>query len=77
MPDWADLPQAPDQPLGPNGVKPVLPTGRKIALPLHEFHEFVDGRIAVTRHMEGWMELFAQLGAFPPSRTEPSEAIDD
>jgi hypothetical protein len=49
----------------------------KIALLLQEFHEFVDGRIAVTRHMEGWMELFAQLGAFPPSRTEPSEAIDD
>jgi predicted ester cyclase len=49
----------------------IQPTGGRITLPLHEFHELVDGRIAVTRHMEGWMELFAQLGTFPPNRTEP------
>ncbi|MCU1250036.1 MAG: putative ester cyclase [Edaphobacter sp.] len=49
----------------------IQPTGQRIVLSIHEFHEFVDGRIAVTRHMEGWMDLFAQLGSFPSNRPEP------
>ena len=45
----------------------IAATGRQIVLPIHEFHEFRDGRIAVTRHMEDWYGLFRALGVFPPA----------
>jgi predicted ester cyclase len=46
----------------------IPPTERRVSLVLHEFHQLVDGRIAVTRHMEDWLGLFVQIGAFPENR---------
>ena len=41
-------------------------TGNAIDFRLYEFHEFEEGRIRRTWHMEDWMTLFGQLGTFPP-----------
>ncbi|WP_230492484.1 ester cyclase [Martelella alba] len=43
----------------------IPPTGRTFTVALHEFHEFRDGRVAKTWHMEDWFSLFNQIGAFP------------
>jgi steroid delta-isomerase-like uncharacterized protein len=40
-------------------------SGKYMTLSLHEFHTFREGRISVTRHMEGWVGLFRQIGALP------------
>jgi steroid delta-isomerase-like uncharacterized protein len=42
-------------------------SGKYMTLSLHEFHNFRDGRISVTRHMEDWMGVFRQIGALPPA----------
>jgi predicted ester cyclase len=42
-------------------------SGKYMTLSLHEFHNFREGRISVTRHMEDWMGVFRQIGALPPA----------
>jgi len=46
----------------------IPPTERRVSLVLHEFHQLVDGRIAVTRHTEDWLGYFFSIGAFPENR---------
>jgi predicted ester cyclase len=48
----------------------IPPSERRVSLVLDEFHQLVDGRIAVTRHTEDWLGLFLQIGAFPENRDE-------
>ena len=51
----------------------VEPTGKTVNLPLHEFHHFRDGRITHTWHLEDWLGMFHQVGAWPaaPSMAAP------
>jgi predicted ester cyclase len=46
----------------------IEPTGKKVVLRLFEFHAITNGLITTTWHMEDWLGLFQQLGAFPPQR---------
>jgi len=108
-PEWNDIPLAPGQGPGPDGIKPIIeglvgalpdvhitihdmvqvpgrigvraeisgthqgplfgiaPSGKKVSIRLHEFHELDGERITTTWHMEDWFGLFLQLGSFPPS----------
>jgi len=111
-PDWEDLPAAPGQPPGPDGIKPMIKgigaslsnfkivvnevidgrgkdgngkigvrgemrgthtgemfgipaTGRDVVIPIHEFHEVTNGKLAKTWHLEDWMGFFQQVGQAP------------
>lgn len=48
----------------------IAGTGKRLCIPIHEFHELRDGRIARTWHLEDWFGAFLQMGRFPP----PAEA---
>ncbi|WP_277980566.1 ester cyclase [Sphingomonas phyllosphaerae] len=43
----------------------VAATGKPYAIRLHEFHAFVDARIAYTWHMEDWFGFLNQIGVWP------------
>jgi predicted ester cyclase len=43
----------------------IAPTGRRIRVRMHEFHEIVDGRIVRTHHMEDWLSWFLQVESWP------------
>jgi len=51
----------------------IPPTERRISLVLHEFHQLVDGRIAVTRHTEDWLGYFFRLELFPKTVTKTEQ----
>ncbi|MBO2011504.1 ester cyclase [Hymenobacter negativus] len=40
-------------------------TGRKVAIPLHEFHYLKAGKITHTWHLEDWFGLLTQSAAWP------------
>jgi predicted ester cyclase len=40
-------------------------TGKKVAIPLHEFHYLKAGKITHTWHLEDWFGLLLQSGAWP------------
>jgi len=110
--DWEDLPAAPGQPPGPDGIKPMIKgiaaslsnfeivvhdvidgrgqdgngkigvrgemrgthtgemfgipaTGRDVRIPIHEFHDVINGKLARTWHLEDWMGFFQQVGQAP------------
>jgi steroid delta-isomerase-like uncharacterized protein len=44
----------------------VAPTGKPIAIAIHEFHQLTDDRIARTWHLEDWFGMLNQVGAWPP-----------
>lgn len=44
----------------------IAATGRSISVRLHEFHLLNGERVTSTWHMEDWLAMFHQLGAFPP-----------
>ena len=44
----------------------AAPSGRTVAIAIHEFHEVVDGVIRRTWHLEDWLGFFRQVG-FPDS----------
>ena len=106
--DWEDIPLAPGQPAGPEGLKVIVrmfneafpdarfliddviggdgrvgvraritgthkgqflgvpATGKAVDFRIYEFHDFEHGCIRRTWHIEDWMGLFSQIGAYPP-----------
>jgi hypothetical protein len=113
-PDWQDIPLAPQQGPGPEGLKPLIgyfisafpdmhikiheiighssragvraeitgthlgeffgikPSGKPMAIPIHEFHHFKDGLISHTWHLEDWFGMLNQVGAWPPAENGKS-----
>lgn len=104
-PDWQDIPAAPGQKEGPEGLKNLInffhgtypdieiivhdifgtadriavraeltfthdkafmgipPVGKKVKVPMFEFHHLKDGKITHTWHQEDWFGLLMQSGA--------------
>lgn len=104
--DWKDIPLAPNQGDGPNGLKDIIKdfttnfpdieinileiygtheraavraeivfthnkeligipaTGKKVSVPIHEFHHLKDGKLTHTWHLEDWFGLLIQSGGF-------------
>jgi len=44
----------------------IAATSKPVHFAIHSFHEFRDGRIAKTWHLEDWLSVFRQLGELPP-----------
>lgn len=40
-------------------------TGKKVSVPIHEFHYLEDGKLTHTWHMEDWFGLLSQSSAWP------------
>ena len=40
-------------------------TGQAVRIPIHEFHDVHDGRLARTWHLEDWFGFFNQVGQAP------------
>jgi len=40
-------------------------TGQAVRIPIHEFHDVRDGRLARTWHLEDWFGFFNQVGQAP------------
>lgn len=57
-------------------LKGIPPTSKPIEFAIHSFHEFRDGRIAKTWHLEDWLSVFHQLGELPPSLKSNAERIN-
>jgi predicted ester cyclase len=45
----------------------IPPTGKPIAIAIHEFHTLTDDRIVQTWHLEDWFGMLNQVGAWPPA----------
>ena len=43
----------------------IPPTGKKVAIALHEFHHLKGGKLTHTWHLEDWFHLLMQSGAWP------------
>ncbi|GAB2684892.1 hypothetical protein GCM10027037_02780 [Mucilaginibacter koreensis] len=41
----------------------IPPTGKRVSVPLHEFHYLKDGKLTHTWHLEDWFGLLKQSGA--------------
>ncbi len=50
--------------LGP--IFGVAPAGQSVDIALHEFHHLREGRISHTWHLEDWLEMLNQIGAWKP-----------
>lgn len=44
----------------------IAPTGKAIAIAIHEFHHLSADRIVRTWHLEDWFGMLNQVGAWPP-----------
>ena len=44
----------------------IAPTGKPIAIAIHEFHHLSADRITRTWHLEDWFGMLNQVGAWPP-----------
>lgn len=44
----------------------IAPTGKPIAIAIHEFHQLSADRIVRTWHLEDWFGMLNQVGAWPP-----------
>lgn len=44
----------------------IAPTGKPIAIAIHEFHQLTADRITHTWHLEDWFGMLNQIGAWPP-----------
>jgi len=40
-------------------------SGKTVSIPIHEFHDVHDGRLARTWHLEDWFGFFTQIGHAP------------
>jgi steroid delta-isomerase-like uncharacterized protein len=49
-------------------------TSKPVDFAIHSFHEFRDGHIAKTWHLEDWLGLFRQIGELPQGLANPSPA---
>jgi predicted ester cyclase len=45
----------------------IAPTGKPIAIAIHEFHYLTADRITHTWHLEDWFGMLNQIGAWPPA----------
>jgi predicted ester cyclase len=45
----------------------IAPTGKPIAIAIHEFHTLGEERITHTWHLEDWFGMLNQVGAWPPA----------
>jgi predicted ester cyclase len=45
----------------------IAPTGKSIAIAIHEFHQLTADRITHTWHLEDWFGMLHQVGAWPPA----------
>jgi predicted ester cyclase len=45
----------------------IAPTGKPIAIAIHEFHTLGEDRITHTWHLEDWFGMLNQVGAWPPA----------
>jgi steroid delta-isomerase-like uncharacterized protein len=45
----------------------IAPTSKTVSFAIHSFHEVHGGRIAKTWHLEDWVGVFRQVGAYPPA----------
>jgi steroid delta-isomerase-like uncharacterized protein len=45
----------------------IPPTGKPIAIAIHEFHYLTEDRITHTWHLEDWFGMLNQVGAWPPA----------
>jgi predicted ester cyclase len=43
----------------------IAPTNQKMKIALHEFHHLKDGKVAKTWHLEDWLSMLLQTGAWP------------
>lgn len=43
----------------------IAPTGKPIAIAIHEFHQLTADRITHTWHLEDWFGMLNQIGAWP------------
>lgn len=48
-----------------NAILGIPPTGKKVAVAMHEFHYLKNGRLTHTWHMEDWFSLLMQSSAWP------------
>jgi predicted ester cyclase len=48
----------------------IAPTSRKVSFAIHSFHEVHDGHITKTWHLEDWIGVFRQVGAYPPEMND-------
>ena len=44
----------------------IAPTGKPIAIAIHEFHQLSADRVLRTWHLEDWFGMLNQVGAWPP-----------
>ena len=44
----------------------IAPTGKPVAIAIHEFHHLTADRITHTWHLEDWFGMLNQVGAWPP-----------
>jgi predicted ester cyclase len=44
----------------------IAPTGKPIAIAIHEFHTLTADRVSHTWHLEDWFGMLNQIGAWPP-----------
>lgn len=51
----------------------IAPTGKSFRMPIHDFHQVIDGRITHTWHLEDWFGWLAQVGALPSASEEAAE----
>ncbi len=74
-PDWQDIPLGPGQKDGPEGYKGLV-QGFTEAFPdvtvnvheifaIHEFHHLKNGRLEKTWHLEDWLTMLLETGAWP------------
>lgn len=43
----------------------IAPTNKKVTIALHEFHYLKNNRIVKTWHLEDWLTMLVQTGAWP------------
>ncbi|WP_343692098.1 ester cyclase [Chitinophaga sp.] len=43
----------------------IAPTHRQLTIAIHEFHHLKNGRIEKTWHLEDWLTMLLQTGAWP------------
>jgi predicted ester cyclase len=43
----------------------IAPTDKQLTIALHDFHHLKDNKIVKTWHMEDWLTMLLQTGAWP------------
>lgn len=43
----------------------IPPTNQKLNIAIHEFHHLKDGKLKITWHLEDWLSMLLQTGAWP------------